>query len=224
MSNIINMNYSVITVMSRFGISLGFGEKTVKEVCELQNVDCNTFLAVINFVNEDTYNGEYIFNIDDISLPALVDYLKQAHYYFLDFYLPAIREKLCVALEQEPEKNDITQSILMFFDKYETEVRRHMEYENEYIFKYVDNLLIGIKDRNFSIMRFAERHSPIDQKLKELKNIIIKYYPQSKCNNLLNATLFDIFNCEADLHMHCRLEDMVFTPIVVNLEQSISNE
>jgi len=28
--------------MSRFGLSLGFGDKTVKEVCELNGVDCRT--------------------------------------------------------------------------------------------------------------------------------------------------------------------------------------
>ncbi len=224
MSNVISRNYSLISVMSRFGMSLGFGEKTVKEVCDNQNVDCGTFLAVVNFVDEDAYGGEYIFDEDSVSLPALMEYLKQAHSYFLDFSLPTIRMKLCEALDQEPEKNDITQSILMFYDKYVEEVRRHMEYENKHIFQYVDNLLEGKRDNNFSIQNFAERHSHIDQKLAELKNIIIKYYPQSKCNNLLNASLFDIFNCESDLRTHCRLEDLVFTPTVARLESKLRNE
>ena len=36
-------------VMSRFGIALGFGEKTVGEICKEQGVDCETFVAVSNF-------------------------------------------------------------------------------------------------------------------------------------------------------------------------------
>ncbi len=143
MSNIIFRNYSLISVMSRFGLPLGFGEKTVKEICDRQNVDCNTFLAVVNFMEEEQYGYEYDAETDRISLPALMDYLKQAHSYFLDFNLPSIRKQLKEALELEPENNDVTQSILMFYDKYEAEVHRHMEYENKFVFEYVDNLISG---------------------------------------------------------------------------------
>ena len=49
MSDLICDNYSLLMVMSRFGLSLGFGDKSVKDVCEAQNVDYRTFLAVANF-------------------------------------------------------------------------------------------------------------------------------------------------------------------------------
>ena len=50
MIDLIGDNYSLLQVMSRFGLSLGFGDKTVKEVCEMNNVDCQTFLVVVNFM------------------------------------------------------------------------------------------------------------------------------------------------------------------------------
>lgn len=34
MSDLICDNYSLLMVMSRFGLSLGFGDKSVKDVCE----------------------------------------------------------------------------------------------------------------------------------------------------------------------------------------------
>lgn len=43
MSDAINNNAQILMSMSRFGISLGFGEKCIKDVCDSQNVDCNTF-------------------------------------------------------------------------------------------------------------------------------------------------------------------------------------
>ena len=49
MSEIICDNASLLLVMSRFGISLGFGDDSVHQVCSRQNVDLGTFLAVINF-------------------------------------------------------------------------------------------------------------------------------------------------------------------------------
>ena len=53
MSDLICDNYSLLMVMSRFGLSLGFGDKSVKDVCEAQGVDCPTFLAVANFISEE---------------------------------------------------------------------------------------------------------------------------------------------------------------------------
>ena len=89
MIDLISDDYSLLQVMSRFGLSLGFGDKTVKEVCEQNSVDCQTFLIVVNFITEgfSRLNGDK----DNISIPGLIDYLRQAHSYFLDFSLPAIR-------------------------------------------------------------------------------------------------------------------------------------
>ena len=70
MIDLISDNYSLLQVMSRFGLSLGFGDKTVKEVCELNGVDCRTFLIVVNFMAEgfSRLDGDK----DDISIPALI--------------------------------------------------------------------------------------------------------------------------------------------------------
>ena len=86
MSDLICDNYSLLMVMSRFGLSLGFGDKSVKDVCESQHVDYRTFLAVANFISEEQYS--YSIDNDSFSIPALMDYLKRAHTYFLDFNLP----------------------------------------------------------------------------------------------------------------------------------------
>ena len=131
MSDLICDNYSLLMVMSRFGLSLGFGDRSVKDVCQAQGVDYRTFLAVANFISHEpyTYSGEE----DDFSLTALMDYLKRAHAYFLDFNLPAIRRKLIEAIDCSGT-NDVAFLILKFFDEYAKEVRRHMEYENQAVF------------------------------------------------------------------------------------------
>ena len=56
MSYLICDNYTLLQVMSRFDLSLGFGDKTVQEVCRENGVDCRTFLAVVNFMIEDTFH------------------------------------------------------------------------------------------------------------------------------------------------------------------------
>ena len=205
-------------VMSRFGLSLGFGDKSVKDVCEAQGVDYRTFLAVANFISEEQYAYTYSEDEDAFSIPALMDYLKQAHTYFLDFKLPVIRRKLIESIDCSGTDN-IAYLILKFFDEYAKEVRRHMEYENEAVFSYVEKLA-----EDYDIATFASKHNQIETKLTELKNIIIKYYPEKENNNKLNAVLFDIFNCEHDLASHCQVEDYMFVPAVAQLERRLKNE
>ncbi len=221
MSDLICDNYSLLMVMSRFGLSLGFGDKNVKDVCASQGVDYRTFLAVANFIGEDQYS--YGDAEPDWSLAALMDYLKRAHAYFLDFNLPAIRRKLMEAIGCSCT-DYVAFLILRFFDEYAKEVRQHMEYENEAVFTYVEQLLGGRLPGHYRIAVFAGKHNQIEAKLKELKNIIIKYYPEKGNNNLLNAVLFDIFNCEDDLASHCRVEDYMFVPAVAQMERRLENE
>lgn len=203
-------------VMSRFGIPLGFGDKSIEDICEAQGVDTATFLAVANFIsnNEADYKS--------VSLASLIEYLKRAHIYFLDYNLPYIRRRLIEAIDCSGA-DEVAFLILRFYDEYVTEVRKHMEYENDMVFSYVNELLMGRRGSTYSIRMFADKHNHIGPKLKELKDIIISYYHE-KSNDLLNSVLFDIINCEQDLNYHCQVEDSLFVPAVEELERAVSKE
>lgn len=219
MSDLICDNFSLLQVMSRFDIPLGFGDASVEEACLSHHVDCRTFLAVVNFINKGQSKSHS--DTEHISVNALMSYLKNAHHYFIDFQLPSIRRKLLEAIDCSTD-NEVTFLILKFFDMYVQEVRNHMNYEDMNVFIYVENLQKGIKDENYDIEMFVRNHNHIDDKLTELKNIIIKYYPDSKKAYLMNAVLFDIFNCEKDLASHNAVEDHLFVPAVRQLEKEVS--
>jgi len=218
MADLISNNYALLQVMSRFGLSLGFGDNTVEEVCRTNGVHCATFLAVVNFVEEGSLRMDDVEN--DLSIPALVNYLRQAHIYFLDFCLPGIRRKLIYAIDYSDD--DVSFLILKFFDEYMNEVRKHMEYEDKTVFKYVDSLLENNPPKNYQITTFSKHHESISEKLTEFKNIIIKYCPPKANKNALNAVLFDIYSCEEALDSHCKIEDFVFVPAILKLERRIS--
>lgn len=221
LSYLIRDNFQILMVMSRFNISLGFGEKSVLDVCQSQGIDCDTFLAVANFISSDQ-SGFSTDSMPKFDLVALMDYLKNAHTYFLDFSLPMIRRRLIEAIDCTAA-NNVAFLILKFYDEMVNEVRKHMEYENDMVFNYVNELLAGRHRPHASIKQFVRGHSRVDEKLRELKNIIIKYYPERDNNNLLNAVLFDIFNCEQDLNSHRQVEDCMFTPAVAVIERRLQD-
>ena len=218
MSDLINHDYKLLLVMSRFGLSLGFGDKTVAQVCKDNSVDIPTFLTVANFIHEG--NNLLDEDLSKISVNHLMEYLKQAHDYFLEFCLPSIRGKLIDAIGGATH-NEIAFLILKFFDDYAEEVRRHMEYEDMNVFTSVKSLLDKeLKEQsNYTITVYARRHNQIEMKLAEFKNIILKYYPERGNNNLLNSVLVDIFSCEEELSSHCKIEDFLFVPVVRLLEE-----
>ena len=217
---IISDDHHLLQMMSRFGIALGVGEKTVAQVCEEHKVDTATFLAVANYMKQGP--AAAIVDIEKVSVEALTAYLAQAHRYFLQFQLPAIRRKLLEAIDCS-EQNEVAYLILKFYDDYMAEVRRHMQFENKRVFTYVKQLLSGRKPADFCITQFADSHKDIDHKLQELKNIIIKYYAAPADGQLLHNVLFDIFVCEGDLRTHCALENDLFVPAVKLLEEQLKD-
>lgn len=204
----------LLMALSRFGIPLGFGDDTVGKVCERAGVDTGTFLAVASLI------GRRVIAADEVSLPSLICYLKSAHSYFIDFYLPQIRRKLISAINHSGSE-DVALVILKFFDDYVAEVKRHMEFEDKQVFTYVDNLLKGDRRPGFSIESdFVANHQPIATKLRELKDIFVcHYHGPNTDNDMLNLVLFDIINCEHDLMSHCEVENRIFAPAVQRLER-----
>ena len=176
MCDLVCDRYPVLQVMSRFGIALGFGDKTIAEVCGENRVDTATFLAVVNLVLD--FGGDADAGV---SVRALTDYLHNSHGYFLDFRLPAIRRKLIEAVDCS--LSDVSFAIMRFFDEYVAEVQRHMTYEEQTVFPYVESLLSGEKNAAYSIDIFRRQHDQVEAKLRELKNVIIKYYPRAVRTN-----------------------------------------
>lgn len=222
MSDLINDDVTILLIVSRFGLSLGFENKTVKEVCELNGIDTDTFLTVVNFLSEDNFEMDNTY--EKISIEALVSFLKNGHKYFLGYKLPAIRSKLLSAIDKIDLDRGYKDILLRFFDDYVQEVFNHMHYEDEVVFPYVLSLLKGAQDSNYNIQMFEDRHNQIDQKLAELKNILIKYYPVKAADSfLLTDVLLDIFFCERDLAMHNKVEDYMFVPAIEAIENQMKD-
>lgn len=209
-------DYQLLNIISRFGMNLGFGEKSIEEICEENSIDCNTFLAIINFTKN---NGENIWHLNEISLQTLCDYLKQSHSYYLDFLLPTIRRKLIEAIGALPE-NEVASLILKFYDEYCIEVKKHLKTEDKEIFPYVEKLIRGeiIPANNYTEDITALHRRPLDQKLSELKKLIIKYFKSDNNNYLINSVLYDIFLLEEDLISHSKLETKLFLEEIKKLE------
>ncbi len=206
-------NSDLMMVAARFGISFGFGDKTVREVCREDSVDCQTFIAVANLIAGRRFSI-------DVSLPSLMGYLRSAHSYFLEYLLPSIRQKLIASISISMQIDDVMVQLLKYFDDYCKEVRRHMEHENIRIFDYVERLLKGDASDEFRISDYSVGHTSMTDKLNELKDVFLRHY-HVKDNLVLVSALNDIIACNEDLCSHCEIEDRIFMPAVARLEKGL---
>lgn len=216
MADIISESPSLLQIMSRFGMKLGFGDSTVEQVCGAQGVDGPTFISVVNFVSEGGSAPISDEECGSLSVPTLLFFLKQAHIYFLDFSLPNIKQKLSEAIGCYD--HDISRLIMKFFEDYTRHVEQHMMYEEREVFPFVEALIAGNGEQQFRIASFSKKHSQVSDTLHELKDLIIKYFPAQESSNLINSALYDIMQCESELESHCKIEDNLFVPAVMKLE------
>ncbi|MDE7161066.1 MAG: helix-turn-helix transcriptional regulator [Muribaculaceae bacterium] len=213
MRQLIRDNALLLPAISRFDIAFGFGDHPIGTVCRDNGVDTHTFLSVCNLLSGYQYTSS------DISLPSLMGYLKRAHSSFLDVALPRIRHHLIEAINYS-DTDEVALLLIRFFDDYVVEVKRHMDHENEVIFRYVESLLEGETRDDFSIGSFSVNHGPMAAKLNELKDIFIYHYKQRE-NARLSAALFDIITCERDMMSHFEVETKLFIPAVERLERTL---
>lgn len=214
--DLMETNSELMMVAARFGISFGFGDRTVKEVCDSDGVDCRTFLSVCNLIDGRRFSL-------DVSLKPLMDYLRSAHSYFLEYLLPSIRQKLIASISISMQIDDVMVQLLKYFDDYCREVRHHMEHENSRIFVYVNHLLEGDITDEFRIGDYSVGHTSMTEKLNELKDVFIRHY-RVKNNLVLVSALNDIIDCNEDLCSHCEIEDRIFMPAVARLERRLQLE
>lgn len=219
LGDILSEHYQILLLLSRFGISLGFGDKTVKAVCDDNGVDCKTFLAVVNYVA--TGDSTLYRQVD---VEAMMRFLRLAHAYYTDFLLPDLRRKLAGILSDVPDSK-LSSLLMRLFDTYSAEVQRHLSYENKVLFGYVGRLAGGEEGmETFNLSNFISQHDNIDVHLAELKNAMIRYFPAGQDAREVNQVLYDIFAFEDDLRSHCEIEDNLLIPALVEMEKKEKKE
>ena len=95
---------SVIQVINRFGIYLGVGDYSVREICMRHNIDVDFFLAIINtYLNRD-YFPERI--AGEVNRHLLLEYLSKTDAYYRDVQLPNIERHFSLLISKSVSEKD----------------------------------------------------------------------------------------------------------------------
>lgn len=216
---LIQSNHLLLPVIHRFGLRLGFRNKTVEELCREYNIDTDFFLAIVNTFHNKNYFPEKV--LLSFSPLLIIDYLKKTHRYYISYSLPQIEQLMHQLQLSASGQNKEMKMIEEFYLKYKKKLLVHIQDEEEKVFPLVEEMVHNpeaAKSKNFN-PNFEEEHQHVDFELDDLKNLILKYispvYDELVCNKLLD----EIYRFEKDIHDHSRIEDAILIPQVHQLQK-----
>ncbi|MGN0032773.1 MAG: hemerythrin domain-containing protein [Candidatus Limimorpha sp.] len=219
MSDLVLSNTKLLLMLPRFDIKLGFGDRSVREVCEESKVSPHFFLMICNVY----CNNDFSPSNDDIMMvdsKVLINFLLESHNYYLCERLPHIEEHLNHIIDACTPKYGPT--LKRFFNDYKNEVVEHFKYEEEKVFPYLQQIVSHDVISHFSMREFHRNHTNIEDKLSDLMNILVKYLPADVFPKERIEISLDIIDLSSDLSCHKMIEERVLIPFVESLENSIN--
>ena len=202
LADMIAANYNIILALPRFGIPLGFGEKSVKEACSASGVPVDFMLMICNLYTFDDYLPT-VEEYSTIDMSPLVPYLTASHFYYTEERLPHIGEHI--------------DHIASAMD----EITEHFRCEEEHDFPKLLSLQKGVHKRGSAKSHSEKSHSGLVDKLNDLTQIVYKYLPGNDLPEETMELVFDILQLSSDIQKHALVEEKILIPYVEWLERRV---
>ncbi|MGN0189342.1 MAG: LuxR C-terminal-related transcriptional regulator [Candidatus Cryptobacteroides sp.] len=222
MSELMNVDFSLLGVLNRMGIPFGFGDDSVEDVCRRQEIDPQTFLLICRlYAFRSVIPGKELLMSADIR--DILKYLRRSHTYYMDVAM----KDLEMSLEKmtAPCGKEKSEVLRKFFLEYKEELRRHFENEEDEVFPYVESVVERCEGRGcsggkgFSISKYGNSHDDVDEKLDELERIVMREVPSDCDQQDIYRALQNIFSLKEDIRMHTAVENDLLVPLVGMLEK-----
>ena len=218
LAELIAADRRLLQLLPCFGIGLGFGDRNVDQVCQMNHVNADLFLMICEIYTNSSFRPRKE-ELQQIDMGGLLLYLKASHKYYLDERFPHIEEHLQHIIDAGGEK--FGPMLSRFYDEYKQEVMRHIQYyEEEVVFPYIEALLIGQRTDAYEIDEFEHNHTNIQDTLDDMMNILLKYLPGDILPKERIEISLDIMELSDDLNRHSLIEERILIPYVEFLEST----
>ena len=217
LSELVDRNFQVIGLLERLGVRGNFGDKTVGDACYAQGMDGGSFMMLYNFYVDERFkpSGKML---REGSIRDVAEYLHRSHEYYLDTALGSLSELLFRLLA--PCNETQKKVFRKFYQDYEEELNRHFDFEEKHVMPYIRSLTEGGDAGDSAIESFTDDHNSINEKISDLKNLVMNSLPEGCDPSLRMQTLYMICSLEYDLARHTAVEEEILEPMVQTLENS----
>ena len=168
----------------------------------------------------------YVYTFDGYRPPAdmlrgadlrdIVRYLHSSHGYYMDVAVKGLEAAIDKTIRCCDDKRKAV--IWKFFSDYKAELVRHFDYEEKTVFPYIEAVLNHSARENFTIGQYEKNHSNVEEKLYDLKSLVMRYLPRECSDDDIFNVLMFIYILGEDLEKHTFIEDEILVPMVNALE------
>jgi len=215
----IDANPRLLLMLQHFKVDFRVRDLTVSQLCKEYCISETLFVDIANLYNGFGAKKNHTYTKND--LLQVIDFLKNSHHYYRFEMYPQIKSYILKLQENHPEKE--LKLLEKFFNEYFTEVREHLDYEDNVAFPYFIKLLQNIDDgdtpQEYSSIEYSEHHTDIELKLHDLKNLLLKYVKIDNDLDLRRKLFFALYELEYDLFVHSLIEESILIPSGVNIEK-----
>lgn len=206
LSDIIISEPSVITVLNRFNIKLGVGDKTIQNICKEMNIDIEFFVTILNtYINKD-YFPETTLKLFKAS--SIISYLVKTNNYYTHFQIANIERHFHLLLKHSDGSNNNLPLMLRFFNELKEDIAQRINYDNTVWFPHI----LSLEENDAAL----ERNTPttnyndtIEEKLNDLKSMLVIHLSGDYDQNLCHAVIFAIISLEKDIIQNNRIRNRI---------------
>lgn len=221
---------NLLNFLDRLEIKLGFGDSSIEEVCRNNSIPIAFFIELMQLIiKRYEFNPNYT---KDFEPKLTVRYLENSHKSFLNDYLNDFDLIINELFKIEKERQQECLLLERYFKIYRTEFESHLQYEDNVIFPYILALESSISTNNFDyiifdkiqnnpITNYMKNHSSLDDKLNDLKSLIIMFFKPFGSEKLVRRLLKLMFELDEDLKLHELIENKILFPQAKQMEETI---
>jgi regulator of cell morphogenesis and NO signaling len=207
-----------------FGIQVPLNGKTVAQICAEHDIRSELLISFANLYIGNEPPADKGYKVSDI--PVILKFLKTSHRYYLDEIYPEIQ--LLIQQMQNLNDTDEIRLVEKFFDEYFSEVKEHLDYENDVVFPYITSLYEHVSGESsntlfttYSVIEYKKHHTNIEEKLDDLMNLLISYLPLRRDQRVRRKLFLNLVELNYDLNVHSRIEDLVLVPLAEKMERKL---
>lgn len=204
---------TLIPLISRFGIRLGLGDKSVAAVCAEHGIDAGFMLALMNTYLFEEYFPEQ--KLKSFHVSQIVDYLSKTNAYYLHYQLPNIERHLRSLIASGGAGNKNLTLLGRFFTTFQQSLTEAIEYDTREWFPYCLALSNGeAVCVDVPVVPQPEDEDPAVSQLRDLISIMVRHLGGEYNDNLAYAVIFAVGSIERDIRQHNRIRNRILTPII----------
>lgn len=212
LSEIIIHEPSLITVLDRFGISLGVGDSRISDACREKNIDVDFFITIINtYINESYFPQAALLAF---STSKIIDYLAKTNEYYERNVIPNIERHFAFLISKTHSQNNNLVLMRQFFEEVKTELLQRIDHDRNKWFPTIAlNEVKSIGKMPQPVKDNEVLSDPIEEKIDDLINMLVMHLKGDYDHNLGFAVIIAIFSLKKDIKQNNRIRNRILMPI-----------